>query len=74
MKRREKPYSLEEDLALDAKIHFDRMGGRTEEQMRYMGDRWEGYDPGGKRAREITNGMLKKYRPGSLSAQLRGRE
>ena len=60
MKRREKPYSLEEDLALDAKMHFDRMGGRSEEQMRYIGDRWEGYDPGGKRAHEVASGIGRK--------------
>jgi hypothetical protein len=56
MKRREKPYSLEEDLVLDT-----RHEGLTDAEWRYKIALLEQYDPGGKKARAITLRMM--YEP-----------
>ena len=45
MNRREKPWSLEEDLALDAKMHYDRTGGRTDAEWGYIINCWRNMTP-----------------------------
>jgi len=58
MKRRVKPYSVEEDIALDTKRIYDsREGGlgcNPDPLRRDMIEFWESRDPGGKRAHGIT--------------------
>jgi hypothetical protein len=56
MRIREKPYSLEEDLALDA-----RREGLTDAEWLYKIEALEKYDQGGKRAHAITLRMM--YEP-----------
>jgi len=56
MKRREKPYSLEEDLSLDA--GRERHEGQTDAEWLYKIALLEQYDPGGKRAHAITLRMM----------------
>ena len=57
MKRREKPYSLEEDMALDAHNNYRN---RMPWYYQVLIQRIEEYDPGGKRAHAIAEEIVKR--------------